>query len=546
MVAVRVHRHAVEVLAKTPVRSLVSRQEVEAAFVDDSTGGTVRVHRHSVEALSKTPAIARVSRQEIEGAFEDDSTGGPVRVHRHAVEVIAELPARTQLTRQEIEAAFEDVGSGATVRVHRHAIEVLGRAAVPPPEPLTFPTLLDFFLHNWAETLSLETRYITDVTRSPTSLAEERTALLQRPQRQMNVQFLHAEKAEVDRLFTTLRRMTGETLAMPLYQDAVLLDASTVGTATLNGNFRYRRYFDGGRIAVFPARPESKSVMAASEIDLYLIDSVDPTQITTTTNLSQTYDQGAYIVVPILDLELVLTPGILQLTDDTALVNLTVNEVVGKNALPPSFTGNIPDGWQEQLSLPVLEIEPDWEAGVATSYRRYGQRRTEGRSPVVVPEGTRYVQVQDFNLKLNREDFWRVLQFFDSRRGRMGAFWGIDQEFLWTVTDTDPQFVDVTPFGQFDDFQADFTTHLGIVMNDGTVYIREVNTIQDVLGSWRITIVAGNDLPAIDVSQIKRFSRARTMRFDSDALEERWLTTEVATMGFAIVEVLEEKEVDVG
>lgn len=544
MVAVRVHRHAIEVLAKVPVTAGLNRQEVETAFADEGSGGTVDVHRHAIETLAKVPPTVQVNRQEVEAAFADEGSGGTVDVHRHSIEVLAKSPSKAGLFRQEIEAAFSDVGAGGTVRIHRHAVEVLARRAVPPVTPLSFPTGLDFFIHNWVANVEMSTRYMTDITRSPITLAEERRGLLERPQRQLRIEFLHGEVAELDRLLVHLRRLTAENLVSPLFQDTVAVTSSGTGQAYINGDFRYRRYFDGGRVAVFPAEPTSDAMHLAAEVDVYSIEEVFSDKIKVERNLDQAYADSTWFIAPLIDLEIVLKPAVRHLTTDTAQVELTLNEVVGKSALPPSFTGGVPDGWQQQMGLPVFEFGPDWDGGINTIYQRYGQRRTEGRKSVVVPDGPRYVQVQEFKLKLDRPDFWSVMNLFDSRRGRLGAFWEIDQENMWTVLNTGAQLIDVQSLGVFADFKDDFTDYAGIVMNDGTVYIREINVIQDV-GPWRLSLVAGNDLPAITVANIKRFSRARKKRFNSDSITEKWHTTETSEITFETVEVLAEGEVDI-
>lgn len=539
MVTVRVQRHAVEALAEAPATAGVFRQELEAAF-DDSGTPTVRVQRQGIEVLAKAPATARNFRQEIEAAFDDAGTP-TARVQRQGVEVLAKTPAKVGVFRQEAEAAFDDAGT-PPVRVQRQGIEILARVGVPPPTPLAYPAGLDLFLHNWANELRLETSYLTDVTRSPSTLAEERRALLERPGRLLSVRWTRGERDELDRLLVTLRRFTKANLKVPLYMDAVLIsgDSPTLQTE-ITCDPRFRRYFNGAQVAVIPV---GKTFLQPVDIDLYTLAKVLPDRLETTLNLSQLYTAGDFLVVPLIDLELELQPGVTFLNDDTADVTLELAEIIGKSALPPSFTGGVPDGWNTQLGLPVFEIAPNWANGVRAAYRRYGQTRREGRKDVRIPDGPRYVQEQQHDLLLDRPDFWRVLQFFDSRRGRMGAFWEIDQEALWTVTDTDPQFIDVSPFGDFNDFVADFTEHAGIVMEDGTVHIREINTIQDVTGSWRLSLVQGNDLPAIDVSQIARFSRARIKRFQSDALEERWSTTDTVRISLLTVEVLNEKEID--
>ena len=84
-----------------------------------------------------------------------------------------------------------------------------------------------------------------------------------------------------------------------------------------------------------------------------------------------------------------------------------------------------------------------------------------------------------------------------------------------------------------------------IVMNDGTIYLRQINTVQDQGGTWRLTLVGGQTMPTVDVSQIQRFARARLSRFDRDSMTERWASTEVCRLSISTVEVQQEKEVDI-
>jgi hypothetical protein len=542
VVAVRLHRQAIEVLMKTPVIGGLHRQELEAAFSDDSTGGTTRIHRHAIEVMTKTPVIAQLSRQEMEVAVFDESTGGTTRIHRQGLEVLAKVPAKAALSRQELEVAVSDVSTGGATRLHRQGVEVLARKGVPPPTPIALPAGLDFFLHNWVSQVEMETSYLTDVTRSPTTLAESRRNLLQRPLRTVTLDLLHGEKAEVDRLMHALRRITNDQTVMPIFQDAVVVEASSSASNVINGSFRYRRYFNGGRVAVFTSAPTSKSVMLTADIDIYTIGSVFASSLTVDRNLDQTYAADLFLIVPLMDMDPALEMGITNLTDDTAAAKVTMNETVGRNALPPSFTGVTPDGFRTELGLPVFELRNDWGNNIRPTYLRYGSKETSGRRAVVETEGPRYVQVQEHHFKADRPLFWNVLQMFDAKRGRTDPFWEVDQEFVWDVVSTTNVFIDITPQGIFTDYQNDFTDHCGIVMKDGTVYIREVNTISDV-GSWRITIAGGNDLPSIDVTQIARFSRARKKRFQSDALTETWHTTEQAELTFSTIEVLNEGEI---
>jgi hypothetical protein len=547
-VTVRVQRAAIQVIAKAPATAALHRAAAEGAFLDDGSGGTVRVQRAAVQVLAKAPATARAHRVAAEGAFLDAGTGGVVRVPRAAAHVLAKVPPRAGLQRISAEAGFLDAGTGGVVRVQRAAVQVIGRAGIPKVQPLAFPTGLDWFLHNWTDGLKMETAYSTDVSRSPTTLAEERRALVQRPSRLLTVSWLRDSTAETDRLLTRLRRLTKDRTVAPLYQDTIAVAAtpqlvSGSPSFDLNCTTTYRRFHEGARVAVFPARG---TYFGTDEVDVYTIRSVRADRITMTTAMARTYNVREWLVVPLMDSEQVLAPEVRILTTDTAQTTVDIPEVHGRNSLPPIASGGVPAGWQVQLGLPVFEVPLDWAGGIRTSYQRYGFVQPAGRITSVVADGDDYVQLQQFRVIADRAEFWRILSMFDSRRGQVGTFLEIDQEALWTVADTDPQFVDVSPLGDFDEFKDSFRGYLGFVMKDGTVIVREVNTVVDNGSAWRITIGAGPDLPDIDVTQIARFSRARRKRFADDALTETWQTTEVCELNFATIEVVNEKEVDVG
>ena len=102
-------------------------------------------------------------------------------------------------------------------------------------------------------------------------------------------------------------------------------------------------------------------------------------------------------------------------------------------------------------------------------------------------------------------------------------------------------FVDIDPLGDFDNFSEELD-YLGIVLQDGTSYVREVVTIQAILGIWRLTLAEA--LPAFALSQIRRLTRARIVRFDSDAMREVWLTDNVMNTNLGFIECLEEKDVE--
>jgi len=143
---------------------------------------------------------------------------------------------------------------------------------------------------------------------------------------------------------------------------------------------------------------------------------------------------------------------------------------------------------------------------------------------------------------MEQEEALNTVDFFQSRRGRTKSFFLIDQEQLWTATAAGGSvFVDIDPLGDFDNFSEELD-YLGIVLQDGTSYVREVVTIQAILGIWRLTLAEA--LPAFALSQIRRLTRARIVRFDSDAMREVWLTDNVMNTNLGFIECLEEKDVE--
>lgn len=539
--AIRVRRTALQVLGAAPPTVGARRLDLETAATDQGATGAARVGRVAVQVLAKSPAQVQAHRVEVEAASSDAGSTGTARVVRAAVQVIAKAPSHVGAHRLDLDAATTDAGSTGKARVRRVVAQILARSGVAPPTPLAFPANLDWFLHNWASSFVLESEFLSDVSRSGITGAEERRSLRQRPVRTVTVNWLRDEVAEVDRVLNRLRRMTRERTAVPLFADAVLVDqeSTSVGAdATwIFCEARHRRFYTGGRVAVLPL---TGTYHERDTIDLYTVDATQSDRIRVTSTLARTYAAKRWVVVPLIDVEQVLEVGALHLTDDTIQVAIDMREVNGPSALPPAVAGGIPDGWQEQLGLPVFELDPDWSEGIRTRFVRYGEERREGRADEVIPTAPRYVQIQHYSLPADRETFWRVLQLFESRRGRTGTFFEVDKEHVWKVVDTDPTFVDIEPIGRFADFRDDFTDHLGIVMEDGTVFVRTVNTFSDNGSTWRITLAGGESLPAIDVSQVRRFSRARVKRFTTDVLREEWLTNTVCLLEFETVEVLGE------
>ncbi len=545
MVAVRVSTVGVEVATESPPQAQVNRQTSETVVDQAGSAAVVIVSTVGAEVAAAVLGGARVNRLTPEAVVDQAGSGAVVIVSTVGVEVAGQCPPQVAVNRLTPETVVDDAGAGATVIVSTVGIEIAALSGVLGPTPLALAAGLDAFMHNWATEVEMETSFETDVSRSRETGAEERRGLMERPERVVTVRWLQQDVAAIDRLVTTLRRMTGTNIQLPLYQDMSLVTQDSTST-TLWVAAATRRYFNQGRVVVFPSAGQ---IFLSSALQILEIDTPFPDRLTLDagTPISGTLTAGDFACAPYIDLEIHLEPKVQMRSIRVGDVVLEAREFKGKSSLPPVVVG-LPAGWEIELDRPVFEIAPDEAGGVATSYRRYGALQKQGRKQRTFVEGTRYNQVQEYDLLLDRQDFSRVLTFFESRKGRLNAFWTVDREFIWTVIDTDPTFIDVSPLGVFADFDDLWTEQniaAGIVMNDGTIFLRQINTVQDQGGTWRLTLVAGPTLPTIDVSQIQRFARARLTRFDQDAMTERWASINVCRLRLRTVEVQQEKTIDI-
>jgi hypothetical protein len=548
VVNVRLTRQAVEVLFKPGPITTVHRVSAEALVDPDDGTGNVRLTRQSADALMQIPAIATVHRVSAEALVDPDDGTGNVRLTRQATEVLYLPPPFAAVHRLSVEALVSPTTGTGRVRLTRQSAEVLYPRPVPPPVPETLVANFELFIHDWSQGLRLENAYMTDVTSSAATSAEERRILRDKPQRTQSIRYVNSTRAIIDRLIVNARRMTAARVQFPLYCDESIGTADTgpnfMGTqATVWCDTKYRRFFVGGRIAIVPANGEDRgNFVSSSAINTGIIAEINEDRILLEGNLTLSFQAGAFVVYPLIDCDYVLQPNVIFETHHVATWELAVIERLGANTLPATRE-NRPSDMPLLEGIPVLNFnyDQDFAGGVSVTYQRDGASFNRGRGTVVDPNDYRYKQVTEWNLiAMTRADAWKVIQFFDWARGRGRVFFQMDEEDLWTAVSAATTFIEIDPFGTYADFQADFG-YIGIEMNDGTIHARRVNTIQNLGSVWRIT-TTGDNLPALDLTQIRRIARVRKSRMTDDSFEENWKSLEVARFKFTTIEVLDEGE----
>lgn len=545
MVAVRVDRVAQEAAISSNEQAAVTREDAQVMFewAQAGLGLPVRLTRIGFEVAVSSNEQASVSREDAQAMLGwGQSTANAVRLSRLAQETSFTTPQVAAVTREDGQVMFEwGQSTSSAVRLARMSAEIAARTTFNTVTPLPLNGGLDFFLHNWASAMVVETSYETSISASKATGAESRRALLSRPFRALRFEWQIEGRERIDRFFVQIRKMGRTPLSMPLYCDqSQATQALSSGGSTVLCNTRRRRFFTGQRVAIVQ-RDARRQVTA---FEFKIIQSKTNDSITFASPTTIDLKRGD-LILPMIDVQVTLTPEFqfLLRSPNTgqflAQAALEVHEVPGASQLPP-VRQDLPPGFPTHAGVPIFDINPDWTRGVRTGYDRQGDVYRLGKADVYDLDADRARRIYDYNLAMDREDGWRMVEFFDSRLGRARSFWLVDQDTPWSLDSITTTFVNFDTLNDFDDFVDEFE-YLGIRMKDGTEYVREVVSIQEVATTWRVTVTPA--LPSLNIADISRAGRARRVRFSKDVLVETWLHGEAMTTTVGFIETLEEKDV---
>lgn len=454
------------------------------------------------------------------------------------VEVAGEgLPIRPQqlFTRQ----VYEVLGAHpARVQFTRLALEVLYDAMGVMVSPHSLPSVLaNIFSHNWDSQARLESAYSTDISKSSDSLAEERRGLLDRPYRTLFIRFLGFGSDEVNRLsMTAMRLAQQDNTPIPLVVDFSKVTATSSGT-TIYCDTRCRRFFLGARVMIHSWDANRRP----TNVEYGLVQALADDSITLQAPLAGTFPVRSR-VYPCLEAKLSLDNADLNLVSDQLLdIALTVKEVTGPAALPSTVTGfAAPPGFPTWNSRPVFDVPSDWSANIRTIIGRDGEKAQSGRSEIISPAGPRAQFSHEMKLTLlSRAKFWKVLQFFDSRMGRLRSFYMVDPAAKFKANTVLTTGVRIKPSGNIEDLQS-FMSHVAVVLRDGTIYVRNVTSVTLDSGEW--VIAFGSTIPAVDPATVRKVTQAYLVRLRDDVLKEEWTTDEICSISFWGIEVLDDSD----
>ncbi len=393
------------------------------------------------------------------------------------------------------------------------------------------------FLVQWSDTVEMATAFGTSVSQAQT-LAEERKGLLSRPTRVGELSLLSLARSEAWALQMAVTRLSQADSLVPLFSDFTKITASA-GGSVLTCDTTERRFFEGARVIVAELR--NRATLLDFEVATIAVGGVAAGSLTLTASLGRTYPARSR-VYPAVEARLSLNGSSEVLTDENLASRLEWSEHIGPSQLPGlGAVGITPAGFSEHAGEPIMHITPDWTRH-RTGPTRIARGSRSGRGISVATWGGRPLVSKSLGWQFaKRAAAFELLRFFDSRGGRLHTF--LLPSFLddFTPLAIGTTTIDVSPNGPVFDYAH--TTHLAILMRDGTLIVREIDSVARTSVD-RITLDLA--LPSgILLGDVRRVSACHRVRFNRDEVTEVWKTNQDVSVACPVFEVINEKTVAV-
>lgn len=412
-------------------------------------------------------------------------------------------------------------------------IAIASEASVPI-NPMLFP-------NDWSIEVELRTRWSTDLTQSE-DLHEDRWILADRPNRSLRARVVGMDKVESDALIQSAQASASQFgFPVPIYPDAVVPTQIEAASSNwvISGDFRFRRFFRGGRVVFLPANVDP--LQSSEGVSFGRIVTVGPSAIEVQLEAGFTRPPNVEqdLIIPCMDVEMMSEAEGTALTDSVYAAEIEWVEIDGSSSLPATWPATSIDNPEVIAPLATVidgkglfPFSMEWSQGVQISVRRLMDSDLEGRTTVQSPSGQPFLEFSFSIMGYDREQCWKVTRFFDAHRGRAASFW-LEHPMrpfgsLQSSTSTQVEVVGRgSPFTLLDHLR-----NVLITTDSGEQLIREVDGIVENADdnfqiSWSDP-VAGTIVSAQPVYMC---------RFDQDELSEGWSTDSVIpAMRFDVVE----------
>lgn len=396
----------------------------------------------------------------------------------------------------------------------------------------------DYFFHNWVTACRVETRFRTEIVPSREDGTEERVAIAERPFRAVSLRWTGLDEAQQSRIVHALWRATGQRTYVPIYPDQQRTSASSPAAgSTINVPTASSRFAIGSEVLIVSRDGETR--------ERKTVQTFDANTITTTSALANTYAAGSF-VFPMILAELLPSSDHSATTRAVGKVDATFAEAFSGDAIPASADTDEPgalgvdtsDANEDAPEAPVLNLSPNYVVPVSGQIQRTVDRTDLGLGSVFTARGPRGSFGWDFGyLAFTKAASSDLLEFFESRRGRLMPFYFVNPVIDWELSSIAVGHVDVTAVGNVEDLQ-DSLEYIAVVLNDGTVHIRKVSGVTSGGGNFAIAVAV--NFPAISAGDVARVTPAHFCRFARDELTQDARTDKVSFWRVSIVEVLGE------
>ena len=458
-------------------------------------------------------------------------------------------------------------------------MSIVERTDLPPISGDALWLMAEAFRNEWSDGVELERAFKTNIEFGITA-AEQRYGILREPTISMVADLLiggvhggpnpeidvRMERAIASVQKASLRSTMARSL-WPLFPDETILTEDwDIGSAggidvgnvpnplTLNHDVSQHRFKVGSFALVIPRKPGEfeDGPFYPSNIDFSIltVTNITGNQISFTSETDFGNDLPAIVlegsrIYPLIESTISLGTDAELLTDSLTRVSLEVDEYVGNRRTRALAQGNtIPSGFNSHEGLPIFSPRYDPRNLASWGYSRRGTINAAGIGSAVTLYGSRGLyQINLPVITLDREEAFKLISLFDSRMGRLYPLWLAPPETtIFDFTDMD----EVPPFNTLDirtgGLQIDVKqqTHVYVRKNDGTEYIREIDSVGFVNNDEfdQFGLVMANPFPErLLAAEIEKISFAYLVRFDEDTLQERWTTTEQAEFELAFTEV---------
>jgi hypothetical protein len=394
-----------------------------------------------------------------------------------------------------------------------------------------------FFLPaDWSDGVRVSTSWDTAILANQDD-GEARRARIGRPTRLVQASVLSYNRDNLSKLLGLIQRSGYSRFLSPLYPDQVRPDqpySSVTFSVDVVEDLDFYR-FAAGQFVVFynPGDGEFLIERVAS------IPNNHRLSFSPAVEMVGGIDQNT-IILPMIQSRLLLSSKAEALTDRVARARIEGQELPGKWALPPAATPNtVPSGFSTYNGLPVLEIGPNFNSDVEISYTRTGRYSPVGVTQVASVYGERMRQARKFSMLFKeRADYWKILSLFDSRAGRTYSWWLPSFTDEYEITEFTANGCKVKSFGPIEDW--DVRPYISITLLDGSVEIREIQTVttNNVVDTL---VFADGAFTETDLAEVARSGFAQNVRFETDEIQENWLTDLSVEVEIRTVEVIAEK-----